>query len=103
MTLTVGHTRSASLRGQRQIFCFGPSANSIYLNFILLLTALTPLNVYTGQNPRRHVVLIEIQPNACNKYLSRKVGVILRFVGVVYFCIFGICFYNLCCVFTLFS
>jgi hypothetical protein len=27
------------------------------------------LNVYTGQNPRRHVVFIEIQPNKYNKYL----------------------------------
>jgi hypothetical protein len=27
------------------------------------------LNVYTGQNPRRHVVFIEIQPNAYYNYL----------------------------------
>jgi hypothetical protein len=25
--------------------------------------------ILTGQNPRRHVVFIEIQPNAYNKYL----------------------------------
>jgi hypothetical protein len=50
-----------------------------------------------------HVVLIEIQLNAYNKYLSRTEGVSLRFVGVVYFCIFGICFYELCCVLTLFT
>ncbi len=42
------------------------------------------LNVDTGQNPRRHVILIEIQPNAYNKYLSPTAGIILRFVGVVY-------------------
>jgi hypothetical protein len=32
---------------------------------------LRPLNVYTGQNPRQHVVLIEIQLNACNNYLPQ--------------------------------
>jgi hypothetical protein len=30
-----------------------------------------PLNVYPGQNSRRHVFLIEIQPNAYNIYLSQ--------------------------------
>jgi hypothetical protein len=49
--------------------------------------------VDTGQNPRQHVVLIDIQPNAYNKYLFQTAGVILRFVGVFYFCIFGICFF----------
>jgi hypothetical protein len=34
--------------------------------------------VDTGQNPRRHVVLIEIQPNAYNKYLSRTAEPVLR-------------------------
>jgi hypothetical protein len=64
---------------------------------------LGPLNVDTGQNPRRHVLLIEIQLNAYNKYLSRTAWVSLRFVGVAYFCSFGICFYELCCVLMLFS
>ncbi len=49
-----------------------------------------PLNVYTGQNPRQHVVLTEIQPNAYYDYLSQTAGVILTFFGVIYFCIFGI-------------
>ncbi len=44
-----------------------------------------PLNVYTGQNPRRHVILIEIQPNAYNNYLSETARVILTFFGVIYF------------------
>jgi hypothetical protein len=35
--------------------------------------------VYTGQNPRQHVVLIEIQPNAYNNYLSQMAEVILTF------------------------
>jgi hypothetical protein len=48
---------------------------------------------YTGQNPRQHVVLVEIQPNAYNKYLSQMAGVILTFFGVIYFCVFGICQY----------
>jgi hypothetical protein len=34
------------------------------------------LNVYTGQNPRQHVVLIEILPNAYNNYLSQTAWVI---------------------------
>jgi hypothetical protein len=37
------------------------------------------LNVYTGQNPRRHVVFIEIQPNAYNNHLFQAAGVILTF------------------------
>ncbi len=43
------------------------------------------LNVYTGQIPRQHVILIEIQPNAYNYYLSAMAGVILTFFGVIYF------------------
>ncbi len=62
---------------------------------------LKSLNVYTGQNTRWHVILIEIQPNAYNKYLSPTAGVILIFFGVISFCIFGICLYKLCCVLTL--
>jgi hypothetical protein len=42
-----------------------------------------PLNVYTRQKPRRHVVFIEIQPNAYNNYLSQTAGVILTFAGVI--------------------
>ncbi len=42
-----------------------------------------PLNVYTRQNPRRHVVFIEIQPNAYNNYLSQTSEVILTFAGVI--------------------
>jgi hypothetical protein len=34
------------------------------------------LNVYAGQNTRRHVVLIEIYLNAYNKYLSQTAEVI---------------------------
>ncbi len=30
-----------------------------------------PLNLYTGQNPRRHVVLIESKPNAYNNARAR--------------------------------
>jgi hypothetical protein len=45
----------------------------------------TPLIVYTGQNPRQHVVLIAIQPYAYNNYLSVTAGVILTFFGVIYF------------------
>jgi hypothetical protein len=41
--------------------------------------------VYTGQNPRRHVVLIEIQPNAYYTYLSQTARVILTFFGVMFF------------------
>ncbi len=49
---------------------------------------ITPLNVDTGLNPRRHVVFIEIQPNAYSKYLSWTAGVTLIFFWVVSFCIF---------------
>ncbi len=44
-----------------------------------------PLNVYTGQKPRRPVVFIEIEPNAYNNYLSQTAGVISTFFGVIYF------------------
>jgi hypothetical protein len=47
-----------------------------------------PLNVDTGQNPRRHVVLIEIRPNAYNMNLSKTAGVILIFLGVIFFVYF---------------
>jgi hypothetical protein len=40
-----------------------------------------PLKVYTGQSPRQRVVLIEIQPNAYNNYLSQTAGVITFFWG----------------------
>jgi hypothetical protein len=53
-----------------------------------VLFALIPLNVYTGQNPRRPVVLIEIEPNAYKNYLSQTAGVILTFFGVICFCRF---------------
>jgi hypothetical protein len=43
-----------------------------------------PLNVFARQNPRRHVVLKEIQPNAYNKNLSKTAGVILIFLGVIF-------------------
>ncbi len=46
------------------------------------------LNVYTTQNPRRHVVFIEILPNAYDNYLSQTAGVTKIFSGVVSFCIF---------------
>jgi hypothetical protein len=49
------------------------------------------LNEDTGQNPRRHIVLVEIQPNAYNKYLSQTAGVILIFLGVISFCKFRFC------------
>jgi hypothetical protein len=49
-----------------------------------------PLNVYTGQNPRQHVVLIEIQPNAYHNYLSQTAWATLTFFGVISYCIFGI-------------
>jgi hypothetical protein len=39
------------------------------------------LNVYTGQNPRQHAVLMEIQPNAYNKYLPQTAGVNLHLLG----------------------
>jgi hypothetical protein len=39
------------------------------------------LNVYTGQNPRQPVVLIEIQPNAYNNYLSQMAGINLHSLG----------------------
>jgi hypothetical protein len=41
-----------------------------------------------GKNPRQHVVLIEIQPNAYKKHFSYKAGVMLIFFGVISFCIF---------------
>ncbi len=47
-----------------------------------------PLNVDTGHNPWRHVVLIEIQPNAYNMNLSKTAGVILIFLGVIFFVYF---------------
>jgi hypothetical protein len=56
----------------------------------------------TGQNPRRHVVLIEFQPNACNKYILVSDGRgHPKICWVVYFCIFRISFFKLCCVLTL--
>jgi hypothetical protein len=50
--------------------------------------------ICTGQNPRRHVVFIEIWPNAYNNYLSQTAEVILTFTGVIYFCRFGIITWN---------
>ncbi len=41
--------------------------------------------MYTGQNPRQHVVLIEIQPNAYNNYLSETAGVILTILWFGFF------------------
>ncbi len=46
------------------------------------------LNVDNGQNPRRHVVLIEIQ--CVYKYLSQMAEVIQIFFVVVFYSIFGI-------------
>jgi hypothetical protein len=61
---------------------------TIVINLVLISTAglyvdrsPTPLNVYTGQNPRQHVVLIAIQTNANNNYLSETAGIILTFLG----------------------
>jgi hypothetical protein len=41
-------------------------------------------------NTRQHVVLIEIQLNAYNYYLSQTPGIISTCFGVIYFCICGI-------------
>jgi hypothetical protein len=41
--------------------------------------------VNTRQNPRRHVVFIEIQPNAYNKYLSQTARVTLILFGLGFF------------------
>jgi hypothetical protein len=47
---------------------------------VSLMKVATTLNMYTGQNPRRPVVLIEFEPNAYNNYLSPTAGVILTFI-----------------------
>jgi hypothetical protein len=49
-----------------------------------LLISCSDTSLNSRQNPRRHVVFIEICPNAYNNYLSQRAGVIL------YFCRFGI-------------
>ncbi len=50
----------------------------------LIFLCFSPLNVDARQNPRRRVVLIEIQPNAYKKNLSKTAGVILIFLGVIF-------------------
>jgi hypothetical protein len=67
-----------------------------FLLSVVLVKMERPLNVYTSQNPRQHVVFIEIQPNAYNKYPSQTAGVTLIFSGVVSFCIFEFCQYSGC-------
>ncbi len=47
----------------------------------LISWVIRPLNVYTGQNPRQPVVLIEIQPNVYSNYLSQTAGVNLHSLG----------------------
>jgi hypothetical protein len=54
--------------------------------------------VDTGLNLRRHVVLIEIHPNAYNKYLSRTAGVILRFVRGFFSAYLEFVFITLLCI-----
>ncbi len=44
----------------------------------VVVRELKALNVYTSQNPRRHVVFIEIQPNAYYKYMSQTAEPVVR-------------------------
>jgi hypothetical protein len=71
------------------LYCTQQVYSRVPKNAAMISTAwiqFSTLNVYTGQNPRRHVVFIEIYPIAYINYLYQMAGVILTFFGAVYFC-----------------
>jgi hypothetical protein len=61
---------------------------------------MTPMSFFLNLAPLRTVIYYTCRGIVYNKYLSPTAGVILIIIGVISFCIFGICSYKLCCVLT---